>query len=212
MRNVGRGSDSRYSRTARSRSSSGYFFGAATSAFPVSDRVLPAALLLHAVALALPTVPELNGHWVDDAFRPAEHVHLGVAVALRRSGLAVPVLRDADTLGLDALMRALADAGTRARTGHLRSSEIGGATATVTNLGDLGVDVVTGVIYPPQVALVGIGTVRTRPWVVDDEVVLRPVVDLTLAADHRASDGATGGALLREIKRLLTHPETLVTP
>jgi pyruvate dehydrogenase E2 component (dihydrolipoamide acetyltransferase) len=109
-------------------------------------------------------------------------------------------------------MRALADAGTRARTGHLRSSEVGGATATVTNLGDLGVDVVTGVIYPPQVALVGIGTVRTRPWVVDDEVVLRPVVDLTLAADHRASDGATGGALLREIKRLLTHPETLVTP
>ncbi|MCE3553123.1 2-oxo acid dehydrogenase subunit E2 [Pseudonocardia sp. RS11V-5] len=179
---------------------------------PMPDRVLPAALLLRAVALGLRAVPELNGHWVEDAFRPSERVHLGVAVSLRGGGLAVPVLRDADTLALDALMRALAEAGARARNGHLRSSEVGGATATVTNLGDLGVDSVVGVIYPPQVALVGVGAVRTRPWVVDDAVVPRPIVDLTLAADHRASDGATGGRLLRETVRLLGRPELLVPP
>ncbi|ODU27125.1 MAG: hypothetical protein ABT15_20990 [Pseudonocardia sp. SCN 73-27] len=179
-------------------------------AIPVPDRVLPAALLLRAVALGLRAVPELNGHWIDDGFRPGDGVHLGVAVSLRGGGLAVPVLRDADALGLDALMRALADAGGRARAGHLRSSEVSGATATVTNLGELGVDTVVGVIHPPQVALIGIGAVRTRPWVVDGAVVPRAVVDISLAADHRASDGATGSRLLREIGRVLGQPDLLV--
>ncbi|GAY07362.1 dihydrolipoamide acetyltransferase family protein [Pseudonocardia sp. N23] len=177
---------------------------------PVPDRVLPAALLLAAVARALRAVPELNGHWVDDTFRTADHVHLGVAVAVRGGGLTVPVLRDADTLDLPALMAALTAAGTRARAGHLRSSDVGGATATVTNLGDQGVDAIIGVIHPPQVALVGIGAVRDRPWVVDGAVVVRPVVDMTLAADHRATDGATGAHLLREASRLLHRPDDLL--
>jgi pyruvate dehydrogenase E2 component (dihydrolipoamide acetyltransferase) len=180
-------------------------------AVPVPDRVLPAAVLLRAVALGLNAVPELNGHWVDDAFRPCSAVHLGVAVSLRGGGLVVPVLRDAESLDLDALMRALAEAAGRARTGHLRSSEVSGATATVTNLGELGVDTVVGVIHPPQVALVGIGAVRPRPWVVDGGVVVRSVVDISLAADHRASDGATGSRLLREIGRLLGQPGLLLT-
>ncbi|WP_345418296.1 2-oxo acid dehydrogenase subunit E2, partial [Pseudonocardia xishanensis] len=179
-------------------------------AVPVPDRILPAALLLSAAARALRAVPELNGHWVDDAFHPADHVHLGVAVAVRGGGLTVPVLRDADTLDLSALMAALTEAGTRARAGHLRSSDVGGATATVTNLGDQGVDAIIGVIHPPQVALVGIGAVRERPWVVDGEVRARPVVDLTLAADHRATDGATGARLLREMGRLVHHPDALL--
>lgn len=177
---------------------------------PVPDRILPVALLLSAAARALRAVPELNGHWREDSFHPADHVHLGVAVAVRGGGLTVPVLRDADGLDLPALMTALTEAGTRARAGHVRSSDVGGATATVTHLGDQGVDAIIGVIHPPQVALVGIGAVRERPWVVDGEVRARPVVDLTLAADHRATDGTTGARLLREMSRLLHHPDALL--
>lgn len=178
-------------------------------AMPVAARVLPAAMLLRAVALAATAVPQLNGHWRDDRFVAAEGVHLGVAVSLRRGGLVVPVIRDAATLGLDALMARMREAAERARDGRLRSSEAGGATITVTNLGELGVDQVDGVIHPPQVALVGFGAVRERPWADGGAVTVRPVVSATLAADHRASDGAVGARLLREIDRRLHRPEEL---
>lgn len=178
-------------------------------AVPVTARVLPAAMLLRAVALALRAVPELNGHWLDDRFRPGEGVHLGVAVALREGGLVVPVIRDADALPLDELMARLRGATERARSGRLRSSEVSGATLTVTNLGELGTDSVYGVIYPPQVALVGFGAIRTRPWAIDKNLITRPVVTATLSADHRATDGAVGARLLREIDRQLHRPEEL---
>jgi hypothetical protein len=133
----------------------------------------------------------------------------GIAVSLRGGGLAAPVVRDADTLGLDDLMARMREAAERARTARLRSSEIGGATLTVTNLGELGVDVVAGVIHPPQVALVGFGTVRPRPWVDGDTVVIRPVVTASLSADHRATDGATGARLLHALDRHLHRPDAL---
>jgi pyruvate dehydrogenase E2 component (dihydrolipoamide acetyltransferase) len=174
---------------------------------PVTERVLPAALLLHAVARAATAVPALNGYWVDDRFVPGDGVHLGFAVALRGGGLAVPVLRDADRLSLDGLMAAMLGAAGRARTGHLRSSEASGATLTVTHLGDLGVDAVSGVIFPPQVALVGLGATRPRPWADGDAVVVRPVVTATLSGDHRATDGATGARFLHAIDEALHRPE-----
>lgn len=176
---------------------------------PVADRVLPAAVLLRAVVLGTLAVPQLNGHWVDDRFVPADGVHLGVAVSLREGGLVVPVIHDADRLGLGELMARTRGSAERARSGRLRSSEAGGATITVTNLGELGVDRVDGVIHPPQVALVGFGTVRRRPWADGDTVAVRPVVTATLAADHRATDGAVGARLLREIDRRLHRPEEL---
>ncbi len=178
-------------------------------AIPVAARVLPAAVLLRAVVLAARAVPELNGHWVDDRFVPGQGVQLGVAVSLRGGGLVAPVIRDAGALGLDDLMARVREAGERARTGRLLSSEAGGATITVTNLGELGVDSVDGVIHPPQVALVGFGAVRPRPWAAGDAVVVRPVVTATLSADHRATDGAVGARLLREIDRWLRRPEEL---
>ncbi|MHA6794224.1 2-oxo acid dehydrogenase subunit E2 [Pseudonocardia bannensis] len=178
-------------------------------AIPVAARVLPAAVLLRAVVLAAQAVPELNGHWIDDRFVPGRGVQLGVAVSLRGGGLVVPVIRDAGTLGLDDLMARVREGGERARTGRLRSSEAGGATITVTNLGELGVDAVDGVIHPPQVALVGFGAVRPRPWAAGDAVLVRPVVTATLSADHRATDGALGARLLREIDRRLRRPEEL---
>ncbi|TWF82252.1 2-oxoacid dehydrogenase/acyltransferase catalytic subunit [Pseudonocardia hierapolitana] len=159
--------------------------------------------------LAARAVPELNGHWLDGHFVPSHAVHLGVAVSLREGGLAVPVVHDAGALGPEELMARTRASAERARAGRMRSSEASGATITVTNLGELGVDRVDGVIHPPQVALVGFGTVRRRPWADGDTVTVRPVVTVTLAADHRASDGAVGARLLREIDRRLHAPEEL---
>jgi pyruvate dehydrogenase E2 component (dihydrolipoamide acetyltransferase) len=176
---------------------------------PVDRRVLPAALFYKATALAARTYRELNGFWIDDAFVPSEGVHLGVAIALRGGGLIAPALHDADHLPLVDLMAALRDLSTRARAGRLRGSEMSDPTITVTNLGDQGVDAVYGVIYPPQVALVGFGKVGDRPWVDGVEVAVRPVVEMTLAADHRATDGHIGARFLATIARHLQHPEEL---
>jgi pyruvate dehydrogenase E2 component (dihydrolipoamide acetyltransferase) len=176
---------------------------------PVGERLLPAALLLKAAALAAREVPELNGSWTEDHFTAGAGVHLGVAVSLRGGGLVAPTLRDADALALPQLMAALKDVVTRARTGRLRGSEVSDATITVTDLGDQGVESVFGVIYPPQVALVGFGRVVDRPWAVDGLLGVRPVVTATLSADHRATNGAVGARYLTAVTRLLQNPEQL---
>ncbi|MER6083461.1 dihydrolipoamide acetyltransferase family protein [Streptomyces sp. NPDC001833] len=176
---------------------------------PPADRLVPAALLLRAAALAAREVPNLNGYWQDDGFVPAPEVNLGVAVSLRQGGLLAPVIHDADTLPPDALMHHLKDLVERTRRGRLRGSEMSGATLTVTNLGDQGVESVYGVIHPPQVALVGFGAVVERPWAANGMLGVRPVVTTTLAADHRASDGAVGARYLTAVDRLLRKAEEL---
>jgi pyruvate dehydrogenase E2 component (dihydrolipoamide acetyltransferase) len=176
---------------------------------PVPERMLDAALLLRAVALALKEVPELNGYWVDDAFRPGPGIHLGVAVFLRSGGLVTPAIHDADRKTLDQLNREIRDLVNRARAGGLRSSELSDPTITVTNLGERGVETVFGVIYPPQVALVGFGKIVEQPWAADGMIGARPVVHITLSADHRAIDGHRGARFLATVDRLLQEPEKL---
>ncbi len=176
---------------------------------PVMERLLLVALFLKAVARAAREVPEVNGHYVDGAFRPAEAVHLGVAVSLRQGGLVAPALHDVEKKALGDVMRELNDLVARARRGGLRSSELADATLTVTSLGDLGVATVYGVIYPPQVALVGFGRVQERPWASGGKVEARPVVSATLAGDHRVSDGIRGAQFLAALDRLLHAPEDL---
>lgn len=171
-------------------------------------RILPAALLLRAIARAVAETPALNGFWEDGTFRAGAGVHVGWAVSLRGGGLIAPAIRDADRLGLEALMAALADAVARARGFSLRGSELGTATITVTSLGDRGAESVLPIIHPPQVAMLGIGRIVTRPWVVGEAVLPRPVVTVTLAADHRASDGHVGGLLLGRIAAHLSRPDT----
>jgi pyruvate dehydrogenase E2 component (dihydrolipoamide acetyltransferase) len=175
----------------------------------VGDRLLPSVLLIGAVAKAAAETPSLNGFWVDGSFHPADGVHLGIAISLRGGGLIAPALHDADRKGLDQLMAELSDLVRRGRAGRMRSSEMSDPTITVTNLGEKGADLVHGVIYPPQVALVGFGGVRVRPWAVDGMIGSRPIVTATLAADHRASDGHTGSRFLALIDRYLQRPEGL---
>jgi pyruvate dehydrogenase E2 component (dihydrolipoyllysine-residue acetyltransferase) len=176
---------------------------------PVTKRLLYSALLIRAVGLALRSTPELNGFWVDDAFKPGDGIHIGVAISLRQGGLVNPAIHDVDKKNLDELMENMLDLVNRARTGHLRSSELADGTITVTNLGEQGVESVFGVIYPPQVALVGFGKISERPVAHDGMVGVRPLLDATLAADHRVSDGHRGGRFLLAIDRLLQEPEKL---
>jgi pyruvate dehydrogenase E2 component (dihydrolipoamide acetyltransferase) len=176
----------------------------------IQERVLPAALILHAVVQTLKEVPELNGFWRDDRHEISEAIHPGFAIALRKGGLITPALLDAQTKDLDQTMQAMGDLITRTRSSKLRGAELSNQTITVTNLGDLGVESVFGVIYPPQVALVGLGKIEDRPWVdADGGVGIRKVMQATLAGDHRATDGRTGARFLDRLKKLLEHPERL---
>jgi pyruvate dehydrogenase E2 component (dihydrolipoamide acetyltransferase) len=176
---------------------------------PVTERVLMGALQLKAVALALAKTPELNGFWLNGAFQPAKGVHIGVAISIRQGGLIPPAIHDVDKKSLPELMRALSDLVARVRAGSLRSSEMSDPTITVTNLGETGVEAVFGVIYPPQVALVGFGRMDTRPWSENGKLLAAPLVTASLSADHRASDGIRGARFLAELRERLQHPEEL---
>ena len=173
------------------------------------DRLLSAVLLLKATALALREVPQLNGFFENGQFRSGEGIHVGWAIALRGGGLVAPAIHHADRKTLPELMVALRDLVQRARAGGLRSSELTDPTITISSLGDRGAESVWGVIYPPQVAIVGFGRVLSKPWVVDGQVQPRPLVSASLAADHRASDGHLGGQLLTAIHRALQSPQSL---
>ena len=175
----------------------------------IADRVLPAACFIRAVALAASRHRELNGFWVDDHLESADSVNVAMAISLRGGGLVTPQIEAADQRSLDEVMQALTEIVAAARTGNLRAAWMTGATITVTHLGDTGADLVHGVISPPQVALVGFGRTRSQPWAIDGDVVVRPVVTSTLAADHRATDGAIGSRFLATLATHLDHPETL---
>jgi pyruvate dehydrogenase E2 component (dihydrolipoamide acetyltransferase) len=176
---------------------------------PPAERILPAAVLLAATVRAAAAEPAFNGWWQEGSFHPAGRVDLGVVVSLRAGGLLVPVLHEADRLPVAELMARLGDVVGRARRDRLRSSDLGTPSITVTNLGDRGADDVLGTIYPPQVALVGIGRVRERPWAEDGMLDVRPVVTVSVAGDHRATDGHQASRFLAEVADLLAHPERL---
>jgi len=175
----------------------------------ITERVLPAVLLLKAVGLAAQRFGEFNGFWREDGFVPATGVHVGVGISLRGGGLVAPAIHDVPDKKLDELMDDLTDLVARARSFSLRSSEMSDPTITVTNLGDKGVDAVFGIIYPPQVALVGFGQPAQRVCVIDGGIRVVTTVQATLAADHRASDGHRGALFLNAINELLQQPDLL---
>lgn len=175
----------------------------------IKERILPVVPLIKATALALGKVPELNGFWIGDRLQLQEAVHVGFAISFRRGGLVAPAIHHANLKSLPELMESLHDLITRTRGGRLRSSELTDATITVSCLGDLGVETVYGVIYPPQVALVGFGKITEQPWAENGMLGIRPVQTTTLAADHRASDGHLGAKFLEAINQYLQKPEEL---
>jgi pyruvate dehydrogenase E2 component (dihydrolipoamide acetyltransferase) len=175
----------------------------------IQDRLLMVVPLLKAVAKALREVPDLNGFWIDDGHRISEAIHLGFAISMKGGGLVAPAIHDVDRLTSDELMAALRDLIPRARAGRLRGSEMTDATLTVTSLGDLGVESVFGVIYPPQVGLVGFGKILEQPWAQNGMLGVHPVMTASLAADHRATDGHVGAQFLDALNRHFQAPESL---
>jgi pyruvate dehydrogenase E2 component (dihydrolipoamide acetyltransferase) len=179
------------------------------AARPPDSRLLFGALAIKSVASAARRFPAFNGFCRDGQFEPAGAVHVGVAIAIRGSGLAAPALHDADRISLDELMKRMRDLVQRTRAGRIRGSEMSDPTITVSSLGERGVEALYGIIYPPQVAIIGFGKIVTRPWVVDGAIGPRPVVTITLSADHRVSDGHAGALFLAEIGKLLQEPDKL---
>ena len=175
----------------------------------VEDRLVYGVLLLKAVALALREVPELNSVWTGARAIQCSDIHVGVAVSLRDGGLVAPALHHTDRVCIDELMKKFRDLIQRTRSGSLRSSELSDPTITVTSLGEQGVEAVFGIIYPPQVALVGFGKIVERPWSSGGQILSRPVMTATLSADHRVSDGHRGGLFLSAVDRKLQEPEKL---
>jgi pyruvate dehydrogenase E2 component (dihydrolipoamide acetyltransferase) len=175
----------------------------------VTARILMAALFIKATALAAHKYPEMNGFCRDGTFEARSDVNIGVAISLRQGGLVAPALMNTDSKPLEDIMRGLTDLVKRTRAFSLRASELSEPTLTLTNLGEQGVELVQGVIYPPQVALVGFGKPTRRAWVEGNTLRLIPVVSLSLAADHRVSDGHRGALFLAHIRELLQQPDTL---
>ena len=176
---------------------------------PPEERILIAALFVKAVAKALKKYKEFNGHYENGVFEPGESAHIGMAINIRGGGLVAPAIHDAQDLDLDTVMEKTRDLVARVRAGRFRGRELSDPTITVSSLGDRGVEVMFPIIYPPQVAIVGIGMPVTRPWVVGDQVLPRSTVTLTLAADHRVSDGHRGALFLSAIDKNLQEPEKL---
>ena len=175
----------------------------------ISNRILPVALLLKAVAQAASKAKGINGHFIDGTFHESKDVHLGIILSLRQGGIVSPAIRHADQLSIDDIMMQLMDLIQRARHGKLKSSEVTDQTLTVTSLGDTGVDRVLGIIYPPQVAIIGFGRITWRPWADKHMIGAAQTVVTSLSADHRVSDGLSGAAFLSEVSQLLRQPASL---
>jgi pyruvate dehydrogenase E2 component (dihydrolipoamide acetyltransferase) len=175
----------------------------------VGERLVSGVLVLRAVARGLRKHTKLNALWQGGDAVPSEEIHVGLAVSLRGGGLVAPALRNTDQGSLSDLMARMTDVVARARAGALRSSEMTSATITLTSLGERGVESVTPIIFPPQVAIVGCGATAERPWVIDGQVVVRPLMHVTLGADHRVSNGHEGSRFLSTLDRLLQEPEKL---
>ncbi len=174
----------------------------------IQQRLLPAVLFLKACAKALQIVPDLNAVWENGLIKK-DGIHIGFVVSLKGGGIMVPAVHDVDKKSLDEIMVSLNDLVPRARALKLRSSELSDSTITMTSLGEGGADKVFGIIYPPQVAIVGIGDMLKETIFADGKQQERTFAYVTLAGDHRATDGLTGSKFLAAFDKLLQNPDTL---
>ncbi len=165
------------------------------------DRILRPLVFLKAIILALRDFKEFNAHFDGETIKIFDNINLGVVLSLKHQGVIVPAILESENLPLKKLQDKLFDLDERAQKGALKAMELNSATITVTNLGDQGVDEVFGIIFPPQVALVGLGKVHEEnsSW----------VMDVSLSADHRVTDGLYGARFLRKISTYLENPKLL---
>lgn len=174
----------------------------------VQSRLLPVVLFIKATAKTLKEFPDLNAFW-NNGLEPKKDINIGFVIALRNGGIIVPAIHQANLKTVDEIMESLNDIIPRARTLKLRSSELSDSTITLTSIGEGGADCVFGVIYPPQVAIVGFGSISEQPFVDNGMLGSRSVVTVTLAGDHRATDGLTGSRFLSVLNKNLQNPESL---
>ena len=166
-------------------------------------------MVLKACAMALLKHKQVNTTWKDDYTIVNHHVHLGVAVAVE-DGLVVPVIKHANQLSLSHIGAQVKDMAGRARTKKLTPAEMEGSTFTVSNLGMFGIDEFTSIINQPNSAILSVGSIVEKPVVRDSQIVIRSMMKLTLACDHRTVDGATGAQFLQTLKTYLEHPVTML--
>lgn len=166
-------------------------------------------IVLKAVATALAQHPEVNAHWLGDAMRFWNRVHLGIAVATE-AGLITPVIFDADQKRLSEIAAEARDLAGRARERRLKPEEYTGSTFTVSNLGMFGIEHFTAIINPPEAGILAVGAIESRPVVYNENVVVRRRMRVTMSCDHRVIDGAAGAKFLQTLKRLVENPLMLV--
>jgi 2-oxoisovalerate dehydrogenase E2 component (dihydrolipoyl transacylase) len=171
--------------------------------------------VIKAAVDALRRFPTFNAHWTEQGLLAKRHIHMGVAVAVE-DGLLVPVVRDVDQLSIAGLNRAIAEVAERSRAGKLKLEDYGGSTFTIDNTGWFGSNLTMPIINVPEVAILTMEAITKRPVVREtadgDVIAIRPIMNMVLAIDHRANDGANAAAFLRAIKSWLESvgPETPV--
>ena len=177
-----------------------------------ATHVTPFVIVLRLCVLALHQFPRLNAHFdaASNEVVTFDAIHLGVAVQTDR-GLVVPVIRDAQEKTVVQLAAELERLAAAARGGGIAQAELSGSTFTVSNFGAFGVDGGTAIINPPEAAILGVGQIADRPWIVEGEVVARKVVQLSLVFDHRVADGAVAGGFVRHIADLIEQPRSAMS-
>ena len=166
-------------------------------------------LIIRATAAALRRHPACNAHWLGDAIRRFNRVHVGVAVAID-DGLITPIIRDADSKGVAQIATEIRELAGRARQKKLQPEEYTGATFSISNLGMFGIHEFTAVINPPEAGILAVGGVEETPVVEDGQVVVRSRMKMTMSCDHRVIDGALGAAFPGTLKKMLEEPTAIL--
>jgi pyruvate dehydrogenase E2 component (dihydrolipoamide acetyltransferase) len=175
----------------------------------LGSRLTLTSVLVRTISAALLEHPRLNAHLIADEIRQFSTVHLGVAVA-QADGLVVPVIRHVERHGLFSIQATLTDLTERARQGRLQRDEASGSTFTLSNLGMFGIEHFTAILNPPEVGILAVGVVQDTPVGMAGELVLRPMMQMTVNVDHRAIDGAVAAAFLGGLKERLENPYLLL--
>ena len=166
-------------------------------------------MLIKALAVALERVPSCNVSFGGDVMRFYKRADISVAVSIP-GGLITPIITDAGGKSMSKISTEMAELAGRAKEGKLKPEEYQGGTASISNMGMMGIKQFTAVINPPQAMIMAIGAGEKRPYVVDDALAIATVMSATGSFDHRAIDGADGALLMKTFKELVENPLGLV--